>query len=253
MPENKTKPTHGAVEDFLKGLDVQQRTDSKILIEMMRNISSCEPVMWGPSIIGFDTYHYKYDSGREGDVGAIGFSPRKANLTIYIHEGFDGYGDLLKKLGKHTTSVSCLYIKKLEDVDLEVLRELIGRSYAHLKADRPKASTVEEYEATIPTAARARFRELRAIIDSALPQAQVVISYAIPAYKVDDKRPVVYISAWKDHVAVYPVPHDKALAVDLKPYIKGKGTLWFPLDQPLPTPLITATVAALVRERKPKA
>ena len=250
MAENKTKPTGAAVEDFLAGLDAQKQADSKVLIEMMHGISGHEPAMWGPSIIGFDTYHYKYDSGREGDVGAIGFSPRKANLTVYIYEGFESHGDLLAKLGKYTTSVSCLYIKKLEDVDLTVLHELISRSYAHLKSKRPKAATVDEYEATVPESARAQFKELRELVKNTLPQAKEVISYAIPAYRVDDKRPVVYISGWKDHVALYPVPHSQQLQADMKPYIKGKGTLWFRLDVPLPARLIEAVVLAHLEARR---
>ena len=90
--------------------------------------------MWGPSIVGFGSVHYKYDSGREGDMGLTGFSPRKANLTLYITDGFDKYGDLLARLGKHKTSVSCLYINKLADVDQDVLRELVRRSVEHTRA-----------------------------------------------------------------------------------------------------------------------
>src|SRR5690606_37579313 len=171
MAENKTKPTNISVDDFLAGLDSAKKEDSRVLIGMMREISGYEPVMWGPSIIGFDTYHYKYDSGKEGDVGAISFSPRKANLTIYIYEGFDNYGDLLEKLGKYTTSVSCLYIKTLADIDLDVLRELIARSYGHLKSDRPKATTVDEYEATVPEPGKNHFKQLRRVVTETLPHA----------------------------------------------------------------------------------
>lgn len=250
MAENKTMPTDVAVEDFLAELDTQKQADSKVLIGMMHDISGHAPVMWGPSIIGFDTYHYEYDSGREGDVCAIGFSPRKANLTVYIYEGFESHGDLLAKLGSCTTSVSCLYIKKLEDIDLAVLRELVSRSYAHLKIARSKAATVDEYEATVPEQARAQFKELRELVKNTLPQAEEVISYAIPAYKVDDRRPVVYISGWKDHVALYPVPHSQQLQAEMKPYIKGKGTLWFRLDAPLPARLIEAVVLAHLEARR---
>lgn len=248
---NKTTPTTGDVLDFVGNVDDEQkRADSLALIDMMRDVTGFEPVMWGPSIIGFDTYHYKSEAGREGDMCAIGFSPRKAALTIYIYEGFNDHGDLLAKLGKHTTSMGCLYVKKLSDVDTGVLRELFTRAYKHLKSDRPKAATVDEYEANVPENARDTFKELRALVQQTIPYADEVISYAIPAYKVDNKRAVVYISGWKDHVAVYPVPRDEKLQDNLKPYIKGKGTLWFGLDQPLPTKLIKAAVEALARSRE---
>lgn len=248
---NKTTPTTGDVLDFVGNVDDEQkRADSLALIDMMRDVTGFEPVMWGPSIIGFDTYHYKSEAGREGDMCAIGFSPRKAALTIYIYEGFNDHGDLLAKLGKHTTSMGCLYVKKLSDVDTGVLRELVTRAYKHLKSDRPKAATVDEYEANVPENARDTFKELRALVQQTIPYADEVISYAIPAYKVDNKRAVVYISGWKDHVAVYPVPRDEKLQDNLKPYIKGKGTLWFGLDQPLPTKLIKAAVEALARSRE---
>lgn len=248
---NKTVPTSQDVLDFVGSVDNEQkRSDSLVLIDMMREVTGHEPVMWGPSIVGFDSYHYKSEAGREGDMCAIGFSPRKAALTIYIYEGFNDHGDLLAKLGKHTTSMGCLYIKKLDDVDMNALRELIARTYKHLKSNSLKAATVDEYEAAVPENARSRFRELRALVRETVPHADEVISYAIPAYKIDNKRAVVYISGWKDHVAVYPVPRDEKLQKDLKPYIKGKGTLWFGLDKPLPTELIRNAVEALVRSRR---
>ena len=89
------------------------------------------PRMWGASIVGFGSYHYAYASGREGDWMALGFSPRKANLTLYLMDGFGGYGELLDRLGKHSTGKSCLYIKRLSDVDVDVLREMVRRSYRH--------------------------------------------------------------------------------------------------------------------------
>lgn len=132
MTENKTKPTAQPVAEFLATVDERRRAESLILIDMMRDISGCEPVMWGPSIIGFGHYHYVYASGREGDTGVIGFSPRKPSLTIYFVDGFDDYGALLDRLGPHTHSVSCLYIKRLTDVDPDVLSELVTRSYRHV-------------------------------------------------------------------------------------------------------------------------
>ena len=99
----------------------------------MKRITGLEPEMWGPSIVGFGSYHYRYDSGREGDMPLTGFSPRKQSLTVYIMPGFAGYEDLLGRLGKHRTGVSCLYINKLADVDQDVLTELICRSFAHMR------------------------------------------------------------------------------------------------------------------------
>jgi hypothetical protein len=135
MTENKTQPTDADVEAFLNAVDNERkRADSFAILKMMKEVTGEEPVMWGPSIVGFGSVHYKYASGREGDMGLTGFSPRKANLTLYITDGFDKYGDLLARLGKHKTSVSCLYINKLADVDQDVLRELVQRSVEHTRA-----------------------------------------------------------------------------------------------------------------------
>lgn len=124
MAENKTQPTTAGVADFLAGVAPRRQAEAETLIAMMRDISGFEPVLWGPSIIGFGTTHYRYDSGREGDMPILAFSPRKARLTIYF-DGFDHYGDQLARLGKHSSSVSCLYVNKLDDIDLAVLREML--------------------------------------------------------------------------------------------------------------------------------
>ena len=138
MAENKTQPTDADVEAFLNAVDNERkRADSFAILKMMKEVTGEEPVMWGPSIVGFGSVHYKYASGHEGDMGLTGFSPRKANLTLYITDGFDKYGDLLARLGKHKTSVSCLYINKLADVDQDVLRELVRRSVEHMRATNP--------------------------------------------------------------------------------------------------------------------
>lgn len=129
MAELKTKPNKQSVQTFLQGIpDERKRQDCFTLLEMLRQISGKEPVMWGDSIVGFGAHHYRYATGREGDWFQVGFSPRKQNLTLYITTGFERYKDLLARLGKHSTSISCLYIKKLADVDMSVLRELVARS-----------------------------------------------------------------------------------------------------------------------------
>ncbi|WP_432559014.1 DUF1801 domain-containing protein [Granulicoccus sp. GXG6511] len=129
--ENKTQPTAVPVAEFLATLSERRRGEAAVLIEMMEQIAGEPPKMWGPSIIGFGHVRYRLASGREGDTGAIGFSPRKTAVTVYIAEGFDRHRDLLDKLGKHKTGVSCLYLTKLADADPDVLRELITRSYRH--------------------------------------------------------------------------------------------------------------------------
>ncbi len=129
MAENKTVKTGASVDEFMAAVENRRRReDGLVLLEMMRDLTGLEPEMWGPSIIGFGSYHYRYESGREGDMPLIGFSPRKQSLSLYIMSGFDEYEDLLGKLGKHRTGASCLYINKLADVDMGVLRELVAQS-----------------------------------------------------------------------------------------------------------------------------
>lgn len=132
MSENKTRPNNASVTSFLEAIDDDiKKQDCFTLLELMKKITGQPPVMWGPSIIGFGSYHYKYDSGREGDMLLTGFSPRKQNLTLYIMAGFDRYENLMQKLGKHKTGKSCLYIKHLSDMNISVLTELIKASYDH--------------------------------------------------------------------------------------------------------------------------
>ncbi len=134
MAELKTKPTKASVSQFLKGVeDDQKRRDAREILALMKKITGKRPKLWGTSMIGFGTYHYKYQSGREGDWPVTGFSPRKQNLAIYIMPGFSRYPSLMKKLGKYKTGKSCLYLKKLEDVDLKVLRQLVSQSVKDMK------------------------------------------------------------------------------------------------------------------------
>ena len=136
MSENKTKKTGASVEGFLESVqNSRRREDGFAVLAMMREITGLEPEMWGPSIIGFGDYHYKYESGREGDFFLTGFSPRKQSLTLYIMDGLEGHEDLLERLGKHRTGAACLYINKLADVDVDVLRKLIRISFESAQAD----------------------------------------------------------------------------------------------------------------------
>ncbi len=131
MPESKTKPTKVSVAAFIDALpDETKRADAKALVKLMQSATGEKPAMWGPSIIGFGSHHFKYESGREGDTPIAGFSPRKAATVLYGLAGSAGSAALLPKLGKHTTGKGCLYIKKLADVDSRVLETLIVKSVA---------------------------------------------------------------------------------------------------------------------------
>jgi hypothetical protein len=130
MSENKTTPNDQDVAEFLNTIeDERKRKDSFTILELMKQASGMEPKMWGSSIVGFGSYHYKYESGREGDTILAGFSPRKQNLTLYGLGGFEQFDHMLQKLGKHTTGKGCLYIKRLDDVDLPTLKSLIEESF----------------------------------------------------------------------------------------------------------------------------
>ena len=129
MAELKTKLTDASVIDFLNMIeDEEKRADSFEILKLMQQVTKQEPKMWGPNIIGFGNLHLKYESGRELDWFITGFSPRKQNLTLYVMGSYNPHADLLKKLGKHKTGTGCLYIKKLKDVDVSVLKELIKQS-----------------------------------------------------------------------------------------------------------------------------
>ncbi len=139
MSENKTKVTDAPVTEFLNSIaDEQKRKDCFLLLETMTELSKETAKMWGESIVGFGQYHYKYKSGRKGDFFRTGFSPRKQNLTVYIIPGFKNYESYLSQLGKYKTSVSCLYIKTLKDIDFEILRKIIAASLDEMKKLYPE-------------------------------------------------------------------------------------------------------------------
>lgn len=141
MAEMKTKPTGESVEGFLNKIsDEERRADCFQVAQIMEEVTGEKPKMWGPSIIGFGSYHYKYDSGREGDWMVTGFSPRKKDLTLYLMMGFEKHRDLMEKLGKHSSARSCLYIKRLSDIHVPTLKKLIKASVKDLKAYRASKS-----------------------------------------------------------------------------------------------------------------
>ncbi len=132
MAENQTIPTLASVDEFIAGIEnARRRTDAQTTLEIYKAITGLPPVMWGPAIVGFGTLDYAYESGRTGTMPAAAFSPRKANMTLYVGDKFKGAGALYARLGKHKKSIACLYINKLDDVDMEVLRAIIAADYAH--------------------------------------------------------------------------------------------------------------------------
>ncbi len=138
MSDLKTRPTDASVEAFIDAVEhPRRREDARTLLELMHRVTGEEPVMWGPSIVGYGSYHYRYASGQEADWPVVGFSPRKQNLSIYIMTGFEASDELLSRLGKHKTGKSCLYVNKLADVDLDVLEALVRASVAAMKRRYP--------------------------------------------------------------------------------------------------------------------
>ena len=138
MEKNTTPPQTGSVKDYLATLDDQTGKDSQVLIKMMRKISGRAPKMWNVGTIGFDSYHFKYDSGREGDCQAIGFYPRKGKITVYLMDGTARYTKLFERLGKHTTSRVCVYLKRLSDIELPILEQIVQQSYDYVKSQDGK-------------------------------------------------------------------------------------------------------------------
>lgn len=139
MSELKTKRNDGDVRGYLESVaNKRRREDALVMLELMREITGEPPEMWGSSIVGFGSYHYRYASGREGDWPIVGFAPRKQSLTLYIMPGFDRYEALMAKLGKYKTGKSCLYINKLDDVNLETLKALIAESVEYMRRAYPR-------------------------------------------------------------------------------------------------------------------
>lgn len=140
MATLKTQANDGNIEEFLNNIEPTTRQhDARLVLSIMREVTGEDPKMWGTSIVGFGQYHYRYESGREGEWFRMGFSPRKQNLTLYIMNGFQEYSEILARLGKYKTGKACLYINKLVDIDIAVFRELIEHSLAHLNKTYPQA------------------------------------------------------------------------------------------------------------------
>ena len=138
MAENQTRPTQASVAAYLKAIeDEARRRDCEALARLMADATGQPAVMWGPAIVGFGSYHYRYDSGREGDSCLVGFASRKGDISIYLTAAFPGHDELLAKLGKHKMAKACLYVRRLADVDLEVLAQLVAGSVAEMRRRHP--------------------------------------------------------------------------------------------------------------------
>ncbi len=138
MAKNKTTETDVNVTSFIEAVpDERKRDDSYLLCKIMTGCTGYQPKMWGPSIIGFGTYHYKYESGHMGDAPLVGFSPRKAAISLYLASDFERKDQLLQQLGKHKAAVGCIYIKKLDDIDVNILKEMIDLAVGYLKDKYP--------------------------------------------------------------------------------------------------------------------
>lgn len=138
VAELKTRQTESSVRGYLDAIeDDQRRRDCEVLVALMRRVTRKEPRMWGTSIVGFGSYHYKYASGHEGDMCLVGFSSRKGDISVYITGSFDGREELLSQLGKHKTAKACLYVKRTSDIDLRILEKLVARSVAEVKRRHP--------------------------------------------------------------------------------------------------------------------
>lgn len=134
MAELKTQPTEASVREFLDSIDDEQKAaDSRSLVEIMQRATGDPPKMWGSAMVGFGEYHYRYESGREGDWFLAGFSPRKRELSLYIMDGFERHQELMSRLGKHRTGKSCLYVKRLSDLNLDVLEQLVSESVTNMR------------------------------------------------------------------------------------------------------------------------
>lgn len=249
MASNKTSQTAASVEGFVETISERRQREATRLIETMRDITGQEPAMWGPSIIGFGRLEYTNSTGTQ-QMFELGFSPRKGALTFYMNDGFHELGPLLETLGKHKTSVACLYVNKLEDIDYQVLRSVLEATYQRVAdpndpEDEP--TTVDGYLAKVPAVANEKFAELRDLVMAALPDSEETLSYGRVCYESGRPQARVFIGAWSDHVGIYPAPKEPNLRRLLKPYLKGSD-LWFSLDDPLPGELIAETVAAMARQ-----
>lgn len=247
---NATQPTDVSVEEFLATVTPAVRAqDAAVLVDLYRDVTGLEPVMWGPSIVGFGEKSYETTRSSER-TPALAFSPRRANLTLYFSEGFDPYGRELSELGPHKASRSCLYITRLARIDMDVLKAMLTKSFRGEFHPARKPETVEEYVAAVPPATRGRFDELRAIAQATLPDATESLSYGIVGYRpTPKKRAYAFISGFSDHVAIYPAPKPEEMPERyrdaLRDHQRSKGTVWFGLGEPLERGFVEAILTAL--------
>lgn len=285
--ENKTVPTKQSFAAFVKTVpDERRRGDAKRLDAIIREVTGEKPVMWGDAIVGYGKVNQTYATGRVVDWMRVGFAPRKAAISLYLSCELDPLRDLLAKLGSHKASVGCVYIKRLDDVDEKVLRQLIKKAYALAPTDtkevwqerrttsakkaapakkapaakkaaiaKKPASTsaapadIDAYLATLDPTKRATLQSLRTTIRAVVPDATEVVSYGMPAFKLDGKV-VAGFAAFTDHLSYLPFSGSTlgALSGDLAKYTYTKSSLHFPVDKPLPKALVKKLIAERRRE-----
>jgi uncharacterized protein YdhG (YjbR/CyaY superfamily) len=285
MAEIKTTRTGASVAAFLNTVtDEQVRRDCRDIVEFMSAATRAEPEMWGPSIVGFGTYQLRYADGRELPWMRIGFSPRKANIALYLGCGEPQVEALLPSLGKHSRAKSCLYIKRLADVHVPTLKRLIQaslRRFGRAKGARRTAAragaassggsgrtvpaprrptrmagagaprSVDAYLAALSDATRTALEKLRRDIKAAAPRAEECISYGIPAFRLDGKL-LVHFGAATKHCAFYPGAVIEAFKAELDGFDTSKGTIRFPSSRPLPSTLVRTLVKAQIARRGSK-
>ncbi|WP_194785237.1 DUF1801 domain-containing protein [Actinomyces haliotis] len=247
------------VDDFLTTVPERRAREAAEVIAMMREVTGADPVMWGPSIIGFGQQPYETDGGTTGIEPVAAFSPRKAALTVYLSPAVLADEYLTGRLGRHRAGKSCLYLTRLSNADPEVLRELVVRSVRGEDPESPRKGslarvelrTVADYLASVPLAARPGVDRLRELVRDVAPEAEEVVSYGLIGYRMPgrSKAARVFVSGWKGHLGMYPLPKDTEentqLRAELEPWVHGKGTLWLPLDGELPEDVLRRMVAVM--------
>lgn len=247
MREAKTRPTTASVAAYLNAIaDEPRRRDCKALAALMRKVTGCTPRMWGPSIVGFGSYHYKYASGHEGDACLLGFSSRKGDISVYLVPGWEGAGPLLAKLGKHRMGKGCLYLRRLDGVDLAVLEQLLAGSVAETRRRYPTGG-IDGYIAGFPPEVQEILQRIRAMIRAAAPEAEEAMKYQIPTFVLNGN--LVHFAAFKQHIGFYPTPSGiEAFKDALAGYEVAKGSVRFPLDREIPLGLMEEIVRFRVEE-----
>ena len=244
VKEIKTIPTRNSVDKYFSEIEnVDRRADCETILQLMEKIIGEKPIMWGDSLVGFGKMVQKYSTGKEVEWLKMGFSSRKDSISIYFTCNLDDYTDLLTKLGKHKRGVGCLYVKKLTDVDIKVLEQLLTDSLTINESTKSKKdlSTIDEYIDTFPVTIRPTLQNLHKAIKDGAPDAIEAIKYRMPTYVLNGN--LVHFAAYKNHIGFYPAPSGiEKFAKELSKYVTSKGAIQFPIDKELPYELIQRIV-----------